>query len=99
MTILFVIPTSALLSGVPLNSPVDVLNSAQLGLLVIEKVRLSPTSISAPTGAKLYASSSATTVPGVPIIVGASLILATVIMKDCVTAEFIESVTETLTEC
>ena len=47
-----VMPTSELM-GVPVSAPVEVLKLAQLGLLVMLNVRLSPVSTSEAVGVKL----------------------------------------------
>ena len=74
------LPTSSFV-GVPDKVPVEVSKLAQLGLLVIENVRLSPTSTSLAIGIKLYAESSSIEVAGVPEMLGASLVLFTVIVN------------------
>ena len=52
ITISEVVPTSELM-GAPVRAPVEVSKLAQLGLLVMLKVRLSPASISEAVGVKL----------------------------------------------
>ena len=52
MTMPEVVPASTF-EGVPVKAPVDVLNVAQLGLLVILKVWVSPASTSETVGVKL----------------------------------------------
>lgn len=59
-----------LLAGVPLNSPVAVLNVVQLGLLLMLNPNLSPLA-SAAVGAKTYKTPLLAVVAGVPLIVGA----------------------------
>jgi len=79
ITIPVVIPTS-LVDGVPDNVPVEELKVLQFGALVMEKVRLS-LSTSFAIGVNKYATLSNTEVAGVPLIVGAVLLLFTVILK------------------
>ena len=52
ITMLEVVPTSELV-GVPVRAPVEVSKLAQLGLLVMLNVRLSPVSTSEAIGVKL----------------------------------------------
>jgi hypothetical protein len=67
-------PTSAT-AGVPVRRPVEVLNVAQLGLFEMLNVSVSP-SASVALGWKLYAVPAITEVAGVPLMVGARLVVA-----------------------
>ena len=71
-------PTSAL-TGVPARTPVDAVKVNQLGTVVPVRVTVSPTSTSAVVTVYVYAESSSTAVTAVLEIVGASLVLATVL--------------------
>ena len=74
-----VVPASAA-AGVPLSCPVALLKAAQLGLLLMEKVRVPPEG-SLAVGVKEYAVPTVALVPGVPEIVGPEPPAATVIAK------------------
>ena len=78
ITIFVYVPKLSLV-GIPLNSPVALLKFAQLGLLTIENVLVSPLSTSVTVGTKLYRLSSAADIFAVPLMTGASLTLVTVI--------------------
>ena len=80
ITISLYVPTSPL-SGIPVNAPVSVAKSAQSGVPVIEYIRVVFASASAPLGVNEYATSSLTVVDGVPVIVGASFVFTTSIVK------------------
>ncbi|HEV2443506.1 MAG TPA: hypothetical protein VGT07_13360 [Steroidobacteraceae bacterium] len=69
MPIFEYVPTLELL-GVPLSWPVEALKAAQLGMLVIEKVRVPPLG-SVVVGVNVYFCPATTLVAGVPEIVGA----------------------------
>ena len=69
MTMFGYVPTCAL-PGVPLRSPVTVLNVAQVGLFVMLKVSVSPSGIAA-VGWNEYALPAVTEVPATPLITGA----------------------------
>jgi len=70
---------------------------AQLGTVVPARVTVSPLSTSAAVTVYVYAASSVAEVTAVLEMVGASLVLATLIVNDCVPAAPAASVTVTVT--
>jgi hypothetical protein len=79
--------------GVPLSWPFVVLNVAQLGLFVIEKLSVPPRGLDA-VGVKLYACPDRTEVAGAPEIVGGA---STVIVNGASEALPVPSLTEIVT--
>ena len=90
-------PTSSL-SGVPASTPVDAVKVAQLGTVVPARVIVSPLSTSAAVTVYVYAASSVAEVTAVLEMVGASLVLATVMVNVWVPVALAASVTVTVTE-
>ena len=76
-------PTSPL-AGVPASTPVDAVKVSQLGTVVPLRVIVSPLSTSAAVTVYVYAASSVAEVTAVLVMVGASLVLATVMVNESV---------------
>src|SRR5690242_6156420 len=64
---------TSLADGVPCNSPVDVLNVAHEGMLVIENVSALPSASDA-VGVKLYGEATVAVVGGVPLMTGGEFV-------------------------